>query len=147
MCEGTAIAGDGGSAALQHPESCIQCGTCVSVCPVEMVGGHAIVTFLTDPEASDYSVWLCSSCWRCSEACPSGVNIHELMMSERRRLPAPVWYRASYDRIEATGFALDIFQDDVGAVRADRGLEDVLFPPPGRASRLLRADQDPEPRE
>ena len=23
---------------------------CVSVCPVEMVGGHAIVTFLTDPE-------------------------------------------------------------------------------------------------
>jgi len=142
MRRDAAMASDRASPTLRHPEACIQCGTCVSVCPVEMVGGHAIVTFLADPQATDYSVWLCSSCWRCSEACPSGVDIHELMMSERRRLPAPVWYRESYDRMHKTGFALDISRDDLKAVRAGRGLEDVRFPPPELASRLLHGDID-----
>ncbi|MBE9470575.1 MAG: 4Fe-4S binding protein, partial [Chloroflexi bacterium] len=40
---------------MNHPDACIQCGTCVTVCPVEKVGGHAIVTFLADPDATGYS--------------------------------------------------------------------------------------------
>jgi heterodisulfide reductase subunit C len=106
-----------------------------------MVGGHAIVTFLADPEASDYSVWLCSSCWRCTEACPSGVDIHRLMMEERRREPAPVWYRESFERVLATGLALEVSQSSLDALRADRGLEDVRLAPQGVASRLLRPEE------
>jgi len=121
---------------LKHPEACIQCGTCVTVCPVEMVGGHAIVTFLADPEASDYSVWLCSSCWRCQEACPAGVNIYELMMEERRRQPAPGGYREALEKVLAAGLALEVTQEELDQNRAAWGLEPVELPPPD-LSRLL----------
>jgi heterodisulfide reductase subunit C len=103
-----------------------------------MVGGHAIVTFLADPESTDYSVWLCSSCWRCTEACPSGVDIHGLMMRERRHEPPPAWYRVSFEQVLATGLSLQISQEDLTAMRSDRGLEEVVLAPPGLVRRLLR---------
>jgi heterodisulfide reductase subunit C len=123
---------------MKHPESCIECGTCVTVCPVEMVGGHAIVTFLADPDATDYSVWLCSSCWRCQEACPAGVNIYELMMRARRREPAPAGYQASFESVLACGLALEVAQDDLDPVRAAWGLEPARLPPAGLVRSLLR---------
>lgn len=126
--------------AMQHPEACIQCGICVSVCPVEVVGGHAIVTFLANPQAADFSVWLCSSCWRCTEACPSGVDIHGLMMAERRRQPAPTWYRVSFERILASGLSLELRQDTLASMRSDLGLEDVHLAPPALAQQLLKGD-------
>jgi heterodisulfide reductase subunit C len=128
---------------MHHPDKCTQCGTCVTVCPVEMVGGHAIVTFLADPQAADYSVWLCSSCWRCTEACPSRVDIHGLMMAERRRQPAPPWYQVSFERILTTGLSLDNSQEELAAMRAGLDLEDVRLPPPGLASQLLQGNLEP----
>jgi heterodisulfide reductase subunit C len=103
-----------------------------------MVGGHAIVTFLANPKAADFSVWLCSSCWRCTEACPSGVDIHGLMMAERRRQLAPTWYRLSFERILESGLSLDLTQDDVTSMRSDQDLEDVRLAPSGLAEQLLK---------
>jgi len=110
---------------MNHPESCIQCGICVDVCPVEKVGGHAIVTFLADPGAADYSVWLCTSCWRCQEACPADVNVYELMMQERRREEAPAGYQAAFESVLACSLALEIAQEALDQMRADWGLEPV----------------------
>jgi len=126
---------------VNHPESCIQCGACVTVCPVEMVGGHAIVTFLADPDAADYSVWLCTSCWRCQEACPTGVDIHGLMMEQRRREPAPDGYQAAYDTVLACGLALEVPQEELDQVRAGWGLEPVDLPPLDLARNLLHPDE------
>lgn len=123
---------------LKHPEACTQCGTCVTVCPVEMVGGHAIVTFLADPDAADYSVWLCTSCWRCQEACPAGVDIYGLMMEQRRREPAPAGYQAAFEHALACGLALQVSQEALDQVRAAWGLESVELPPPNFARNLLR---------
>jgi heterodisulfide reductase subunit C len=123
---------------MKHPDACIRCGTCVTVCPVEMVGGHAIVTFLADPDATDYSVWLCSSCWRCQEVCPAGVNIYELMMEQRRRQQAPAGYQTAFESLLACGLALGIAQEELDQVRATWGLEPISLPPPSLARTLLR---------
>ena len=123
---------------IEHPQACTQCGTCVSVCPVEMVGGHAIVTFLANPDTVDYSVWLCSSCWRCHEACPSGVDIHGLMMAARRRERAPAWYQASFERILSTTLALQITPEEVDEMRAGWELEEVELAQADLARRLLQ---------
>jgi len=122
---------------VRHPEACIECGTCVSVCPAEMAGGHAIVTFLADPDASDYSVWLCSSCWRCQEACPVGVDIHYLMMEQRRREHAPFGYRHAFECVRASGLALELSQGQLDPMRAAWGLEAAHLPPADLARSLL----------
>jgi heterodisulfide reductase subunit C len=106
-----------------------------------MVGGHAIVTFLADPGAVDYSVWLCTSCWRCQEACPEGVDIYGLMMAQRRRESAPDGYRAAYENVLTCGLALEVPQEELDQVRAAWGLEPVRLPLPDLAWSLLRADK------
>ncbi len=123
---------------LEHPSECIQCGTCVSVCPVEKVGGHAIVTFLADPSETDFSAWLCTSCWRCHQACPVGVDIYGLMMAWRRRSPAPSGYLESYERLLETGLALPIAQQTLDEIRASWGLERVVLPVPEVVRVLLK---------
>jgi heterodisulfide reductase subunit C len=128
---------------MEHPDACIQCGTCVAVCPVEMVGGHAIVTFLANPEATDYSVWLCTSCWRCHQACPTGVDIYGLMMEGRRagQEPVPGGYQGAFERVLASGLALEVLQQALDQVRAAWDLERVALPPSGLARALLGSDE------
>jgi len=105
---------------------------------VEKVGGHAIVTFLADPEATDYSVWLCSSCWRCQEACPEGVDIYGLMMEQRRREQPPAGYEAAFESVLACGVALQVSQEELDQVRAAWGLEPATLPPPDLIRKLIR---------
>jgi heterodisulfide reductase subunit C len=106
-----------------------------------MVGGHAIVTWLADPQATDYSVWLCTSCWRCHEACPSGVDIYGLMMERRRSEQAPAGYQDAFERVLASGLALEITQETLDQARAVWDLEPVALPPSTIAQRLLDGDE------
>ncbi len=123
------------------PKTCIHCGTCVAVCPVEKVGGHAIVSLLADPEAPDHSAWLCTSCWRCQESCPVDVDIYGWMMERRRREEAPTGYQNAFDSVLACGLALEVPQEELDELRAARGLEPVKLPPHGLARALLRTDR------
>lgn len=113
---------------MKHPESCTQCGTCVAVCPVEKVGGHALVTFLADPEATDYSAWLCTSCRRCEESCPEGVPIYALIMEQRRCEQPPAGYKAAIEAVLACGESLEVSQEELDQMRATWELEPVQLP-------------------
>jgi len=122
---------------VKHPEACTQCGICVSVCPVEKVGGHALVTFLADPEASDYSAWLCTSCRRCEESCPEGVPIYALIMEQRRHEQPPPGYEAAIEAVLACGESLEVSQEELDQMREAWGLERVQLPAPGLVRKLL----------
>ena len=122
---------------MKHPEACTQCGTCVAVCPVEKVGGHALVTFLADPEASDYSAWLCTSCRRCEESCPEGVPIYALIMEQRRGEQPPAGYEAAIKAVLACGESLQVSQEELDQVRAAWELEQVQLPAPDLMRKLL----------
>jgi heterodisulfide reductase subunit C len=74
-------------------EGCTQCGLCREVCIVESMGAHSITSFLCGDE--DYSSWLCSSCWRCQEVCPEGVDIHAVMMEKRREEEPPTGHEVN----------------------------------------------------
>ena len=124
----------------RHPDVCTECGRCVAVCPAEMAGGHAIVTFLADPDADNYSVWLCSSCWRCEQVCPAEVKIHDLMMEQRRQEQAPAGYQQAYQAALSCGLALKVGQAELDDVRSDRGLERARLPPADLVRRLLAGE-------
>lgn len=125
---------------MKHPPECTCCGACVAACPVEQAGGHALVTFLANPEARDYSAWLCTSCRRCQEVCPEGVDIYGLIMAQRRREPPPAGYAEAMRSLRACGLTLQISQKELDEMRAAWGLEPVKLPPPDLARKLLGDD-------
>jgi heterodisulfide reductase subunit C len=119
---------------MNRPDGCNECGRCVAVCPVERAGGRSAVSFLAGGPRGD--VWLCASCWRCQDECPAGVDIHELIMGERRRLAAPEGYRQAFENVLACGYALCV-GPEVNEVRAVWGLEPVELAEPGVVEVLL----------
>jgi succinate dehydrogenase / fumarate reductase iron-sulfur subunit len=89
-------------------ENCIECGTCVSACPVTAAGdfyvGPAVLAAvnrelskngpdqlsLLDLAGSERGVWQCHSAYECTAVCPSDVNPAGHIMELRRRL---IWQK------------------------------------------------------
>ncbi|OGP62244.1 MAG: heterodisulfide reductase [Deltaproteobacteria bacterium RBG_13_47_9] len=71
----------------ENIKKCFSCGTCTAGCPVREVTeaynpGKIIrmaLLGLKKEVLSSQFIWLCSSCYTCSERCPQDVKIPELM--------------------------------------------------------------------
>ena len=81
-----ALATRGGERVLD----CYQCGTCSGSCPVlaEMVYGprqimHMIQAGLEEEVLSSPDIWYCVSCYACTNRCPRGIEIADVMAALR----------------------------------------------------------------
>ncbi|HMG99142.1 MAG TPA: lactate utilization protein B [Gaiellales bacterium] len=78
--------------------NCIRCGSCLTVCPVySKVGGHAygsvyggpigavLTPLLTDmrPDEGRKLPFLSSLCGACTDACPVGIPLHDMLIRDR----------------------------------------------------------------
>ena len=76
---------------------CIRCGACLNACPVyKNIGGHAYETTYSGPigkvitphlrGVDDYKhlSYASSLCGNCTEVCPVRINLHELLLENRR---------------------------------------------------------------
>lgn len=96
---------DGGRTRLfQDPEmhpalKCIRCGACSNACPVyKNIGGHTYQTTYTGPIGSVISMYMdgcndmgflnfaSSLCGKCTDVCPVNIPLHELLLSNRRKI-------------------------------------------------------------
>jgi L-lactate dehydrogenase complex protein LldF len=93
---------NGRSTLLAEPEqrqalSCIRCGACLNACPVyQTIGGHSYGTTYSGPIGSVITPHFkgmqefkhlseaSSLCGRCTEVCPVKINIHKLLLANRR---------------------------------------------------------------
>jgi heterodisulfide reductase subunit C len=107
-------------------EGCTRCGLCREVCIVERLGAHSITSFLCGEE--EYSSWLCSSCWRCQEVCPQGVDIHSIIMEKRRQEEPPAGHESNLVNVQTFGYALRV-DDSVNELRRFHGLDEVQLIP------------------
>ena len=103
---------------------CIRCGACLNACPVyKNIGGHAYDTTYSGPIGSvitphlrgmhDYKhlSYASSLCGNCTEVCPVKINVHELLLENRREAVVSgessyaedfawkMWKRASLSRL------------------------------------------------
>ncbi|MCH8903452.1 MAG: iron-sulfur cluster-binding protein [Bacteroidetes bacterium] len=76
---------------------CIRCGACLNVCPVyKNIGGHAYKTTYSGPigsvitphmqgmEEFKHLSFASSLCGSCTEVCPVKINLHEMLLLNRR---------------------------------------------------------------
>ena len=70
--------------------SCLQCGTCTSVCPWNLVSSYSprqILRHLAmksgNEQSVDQAVWSCVTCNACGENCPRGIEIIDVMKAVR----------------------------------------------------------------
>lgn len=64
---------------------CTQCGICTSGCPLgELIKPHRIVKMvnlgLVEQLLSSREIWLCTTCFTCSERCPQDVDTANILM-------------------------------------------------------------------
>lgn len=102
---------------------CIRCGACLNACPVyKNIGGHAYEATYSGPIGSvitphlsgvrqyKHLSYASSLCGNCTEVCPVRINLHELLLENRReavlqaasglteRIAWKAWKRASLSR-------------------------------------------------
>ncbi len=70
--------------------SCLQCGTCTSLCPVNRVGSYSprrILRQLTLESGTKLSLeqaaWGCVTCYECTAGCPRGIDIIDVIRKVR----------------------------------------------------------------
>lgn len=76
---------------------CIRCGSCLNVCPVyQNIGGHAYEATYQGPIGSlitphlqgmkefKHLSYASSLCGKCTEVCPVGIDIHKMLLLNRR---------------------------------------------------------------
>jgi L-lactate dehydrogenase complex protein LldF len=76
---------------------CIRCGACLNACPVyKNIGGHAYETTYSGPigkvitphlsgmDQYKHLSYASSLCGNCTEVCPVRINLHELLLDNRR---------------------------------------------------------------
>lgn len=81
---------------------CIRCGACLNACPVyKVAGGHSYGTTYQGPIGSvitphlrDMARWnhlsfASSLCGACTEVCPVGIDLHRLLLENRREKERP----------------------------------------------------------
>ena len=99
--------------------ACIQCGTCSGSCPAagEMEYGPRQINAMVragmrEQVLSTNSMWLCLSCYLCTERCPRGVKVTDIMYALKRMsvrydghyyAPTPVMERTFVDCVNLTG--------------------------------------------
>ena len=93
---------NGRSELLKHTEqrramTCIRCGACLNFCPIyKNIGGHTYNTTYSGPIGAVITPHLrgmgeykhlsfaSTLCGRCTEVCPVNINLHELLLFNRR---------------------------------------------------------------
>lgn len=105
--------------------SCAKCGACTSVCPIYQITGQEhltargrmhLLSSLTSPAASKQSLEIfskCLLCGACRASCPRGLNIPDVIIKARHRLPQitgfPSFKKYLIRKTVATPFLLRLF--------------------------------------
>jgi dimethylglycine catabolism B len=79
--------------ALEGGESlgwCYQCGKCVGVCPVDIVGDYGPRKIFRKVQSgidlfTDDDLWLCTTCMNCLRVCPKEVDMIQIMPAVREQ--------------------------------------------------------------
>lgn len=96
------------------PHMCFQCGTCTASCPSAPRSSYRIRKFmrrallgLEDEALTDPDLWLCTTCYSCTDRCPRDIAPTDVIMAMRnlaaKRDIIPVNFLKTVQSIYKTG--------------------------------------------
>jgi L-lactate dehydrogenase complex protein LldF len=132
--------------------TCIRCGACLNGCPVyRNIGGHTYSTTYSGPIGSVISPHLrvfkefkhlsfaSSLCGKCTEVCPSKINLHELLL-HNRNYSVVEGYAARTERITMylwKKVMLNRWMIDIASARTKNIMLKIVFKKPWGSRRAL----------
>jgi heterodisulfide reductase subunit C len=96
---------------------CLQCGNCTGVCPVSMKTENKVRNIIKMCQMGLKNKvlstpWVCATCYRCFEHCPSGMNPAELIVALRhivvRELGPPPFVVATAQNVANLGQSVEV---------------------------------------
>lgn len=75
---------------IPEVKSCFQCGVCSGACPVAFAGDYSpreilrMINLGMDKAINSSTIWLCISCYLCTERCPMRIDVAKVMLTLRR---------------------------------------------------------------
>jgi heterodisulfide reductase subunit C len=114
---------------------CFQCGNCTSVCPVSMKTENKIRNIIKMCQMGLKrkvlsTPWICTTCYRCYEHCPSGMNPAELIVALRhivvREMGPPPFVVAVSQNVANLGQSI-MMTSKIANVRKELGLPTESF--------------------
>lgn len=96
---------------------CLQCGNCTGVCPVSMKTENKVRNIIKMCQMGLKNKvlstpWVCATCYRCFEHCPSGMNPAELIVALRhivvRELGPPPFVVATAQNLANLGQSVEV---------------------------------------
>lgn len=119
-------------------KKCIQCGACMSICPVAISGFEfpnkrlfkLIILEMGQEVLEHKSPWICVSCHRCIDVCPRDVNPHSIYFALRRlqsrHFRNPKVFEDFVRRIHSHGFSVEVPDNER---RKSLGLPEISIDP------------------
>jgi len=110
----------------ENIDTCIQCGTCSSSCPMSVYMDHPprkiiamIKNGFKDEALRSFTIWLCSSCYTCQVRCPAEIKITDVMYALKRQ--------AIEAKVFPSRFAIPILDREMTRLIAKHGRSSELW--------------------
>jgi quinone-modifying oxidoreductase, subunit QmoC len=107
-------------------ESCIQCGTCSSSCPMSVYMDYPprkiiamVKNGFRDEALRSFTIWLCPSCYTCQVRCPAQIKITDVMYALKRK--------AIEERLYPSRFAIPVLDKEMSNIIATNGRNSELW--------------------
>ncbi len=122
-----------GGETLRH---CFQCGKCEATCPIERFKNEyrpaqvirAVMLGLREFALESPTIWLCATCFSCSERCPQGVHFTDIMRALRNMAVEKGKIHPFYQKVAETILQYGKIYDSaefINEIRGDLGLPPV----------------------
>ena len=136
---------------------CFQCGKCTATCPIRRFEDaykpnqivRAVLLGLREKVLSSDVIWLCAVCYSCTERCPQGVRLTDVMQAIRN-LAVKEGYIHPFFKLQGSaivdfGRIFEAEEEElINEVRAEMGLPPLSPVDLKEVSKILKAVKEKE---